>query len=81
MIAILGTGSIAHSHINAIRCAGKKVSLVEKGKEVMMNFANMLSEYGNVEKNPQLEGRNMSLTISPKTEKEKAAMAKKAQEE
>lgn len=28
MIAILGTGSIAHSHINAIRCAGKKVSLV-----------------------------------------------------
>ena len=47
----------------------------------MMNFANMLSEFGNVEKNPQLEGRNMSLTISPKTEKEKAAMAKKAQEE
>lgn len=28
MIAILGTGSIAHSHVNAIRCAGKEVYLV-----------------------------------------------------
>ena len=28
MIAILGTGSIAHSHVNAIRCAGKEVGLV-----------------------------------------------------
>ena len=64
-----------------MRFRGREMGYVEKGKEVMMNFANMLSEYGNVEKNPQLEGRNMSLTISPKTEKEKAAMAKKAQEE
>ena len=64
-----------------MRFRGREMGYVEKGKEVMMNFANMLSEFGNVEKNPQLEGRNMSLTISPKTEKEKAAMAKKAQEE
>ena len=28
MIAILGTGSIAHSHANAIRCAGKEIGLV-----------------------------------------------------
>ena len=28
MIAIIGTGSIAHSHVNAIRCAGKEVGLV-----------------------------------------------------
>ena len=28
MIAIIGTGSIAHSHVNAIRSAGKEVSLV-----------------------------------------------------
>ena len=64
-----------------MRFRGREMGYVEKGKEVMINFASMLSEYGNVEKNPQLEGRNMSLTISPKTEKEKAAMAKKAQEE
>lgn len=28
MIAILGTGSIAHSHVNAVRCAGLEVGIV-----------------------------------------------------
>lgn len=64
-----------------MRFRGREMGYVDKGKEVMLNFAEMLKEYGNVEKNPQLEGRNMSLTINPLTEKEKAAKAKKAQEE
>lgn len=66
-----------------MRFRGREMGYVEKGKEVMLNFAEMLKEYGNLEKHPQLEGRNMSLTINPLTEKEKekAAKAKKAQEE
>ena len=66
-----------------MRFRGREMGYVDKGKEAMLKFAQMLSEYGTIEKNPQLEGRNMSLTINPKSEKEKekAAKAKKAQEE
>ncbi len=64
-----------------MRFRGREMGYVDKGKEVMLNFAGMLKEFGTLEKNPQLEGRNMSLTINPLTEKEKAARAKKAQEE
>ena len=66
-----------------MRFRGREMGYVEKGKEVMLNFAKMLSDDGTVEKNPVLEGRNMSLILNPKTEKEKekAAKAKKNQEE
>ncbi len=66
-----------------MRFRGREMGHVDKGKAAMLHFAELLSEHGNLEKNPQLEGRNMSLTINPKTEKEieKAAKAKKAQEE
>jgi translation initiation factor IF-3 len=64
-----------------MRFRGREMGYVDKGKEAMLKFADMLKDYGKLEKNPQLEGRNMSLTITPFTEKEKAAKAKKAQEE
>ena len=42
MIAILGTGSIAHSHVNAIRSAGKEVGVViNPHVESAEEFANM----------------------------------------
>ncbi|HPX70497.1 MAG TPA: translation initiation factor IF-3 [Bacillota bacterium] len=60
-----------------MRLRGREMGYVDKGKESMIKFSEMLSELGNIEKNPILEGRNMSMTITPKTEKEKAAMASK----
>ena len=66
-----------------MRFRGREMGYVDKGREAMLKFADMLKDYGKLEKNPQLEGRNMSLTITPysEKEKEKAAKAKKTQEE
>ena len=61
-----------------MRLRGREMGYVDKGKESMLKFGEMLSEYGNVEKNPILEGRNMSMTITPKSEKEKEKAAKAA---
>lgn len=65
-----------------MRFRGREMGYIDKGKAAMLHFVDMLSEHGTLEKNPQLEGRNMSLTINPKTEKEKekAAKALQAQE-
>ena len=45
-----------------------------------LKYAVAVAEYGNVEKKPVLEGRNMSMTIAPKTAKEKEKAAKAAKE-
>ncbi len=62
----------------SMRLRGREMGYVDKGKEAMLRFGEMLSEVGNIEKNPILEGRNMSMTIAPKTEKEKEKAAKAA---
>ena len=51
---------------------------VEKGKTTMLEFGKLFTEVGNIEKEPKLEGRNMSMIIGPKSEKEKIAKAKRA---
>ena len=62
----------------SMRFRGREMGYVEKGKQAMLSFCSMLSEYGSIEKNPNLEGRNMSMTVSPKTEKEKEKAARAA---
>ena len=42
----------------------------------MLNFAGLFAELGNLERAPKLEGRNMSMTIAPKSEREKEKIAK-----
>ncbi len=68
----------------SMRFRGREMGYVDKGRETMLSFVDMVKEYGNIEKKPVLEGRNMSMTIAPKTEKEKekeAKAARKAKEE
>jgi len=61
-----------------MRFRGREMGYVEKGKQNIMDFCAMLAEVGTVEKNPILEGRNMSVTIAPKSDKEKEKAAKAA---
>ena len=60
----------------SMRFRGREMGYVEKGKETMLRFCEKVSEFGTIEKQPVLEGRNMSMTIAPKSEKEKEKAAK-----
>ena len=64
----------------SMRFRGREMGYVDKGKETMAEFCKRLEEFGSVEKAPVLEGRNLSMTIAPKTEKEKQKAAKAAKE-
>ena len=63
-----------------MRFRGREMGYVNKGEETMLEFSKMVAEFGNIEKKPVLEGRNMSMTIAPKTAKEKEKAAKAAKE-
>lgn len=49
-----------------IRFKGRQMAHTELGKDVLLKFANELSEIGQVEVEPKLEGKQMSLLIAPK---------------
>ena len=49
-----------------IRFRGRQITHSEIGRQVMAEFAEKIKEYGTVDKAPQIEGRNMSMIISPK---------------
>ena len=49
-----------------IRFRGRQITHSEIGRQVMTEFADRIKEYGTVDKAPQIEGRNMSMFISPK---------------
>ena len=49
-----------------IRFRGRQIAHSEIGRQVMAEFAERIKEYGTVDKVPQIEGRNMSMIISPK---------------
>lgn len=60
----------------SMRFRGREMGYVEKGKTTMLEFGKLFAEVGNIEKEPKLEGRNMSMIIGPKSEKEKEKIAK-----
>ena len=64
----------------SMRFRGREMGYVNKGKETMLDFCAMVKDYGNIEKQPVLEGRNLSMVIAPKSEKEKQKAAKAARE-
>ena len=64
----------------SMRFRGREMGYVDKGKETMLKFCERLAEIGTIEKQPVLEGRNMSMVIAPKSEKEKEKAAKAARE-
>ena len=49
-----------------IRFRGRQITHSEIGRHIMMDFAEKIKEYGTMDKAPQIEGRNMSMILSPK---------------
>lgn len=48
-----------------IRFRGREMMHTSLGKDVIVRFANELTEYGTIEKDAKLEGRSMQLTMAP----------------
>ena len=51
-----------------IRFRGREIAHTRIGEELLMRFAEQSSEYATMDKNPKLEGRNMSMFLSPKAQ-------------
>ncbi len=49
-----------------IRFRGRQITHSEIGLQVMKNFAERIKEYGNVERHPLIEGRNMIMILAPR---------------
>lgn len=52
----------------SIRFRGRQQKYAADGQKVLLAFADSLQEVGTMERPPVLEGRNMSMMLSPKTE-------------
>lgn len=50
----------------SVRFRGRELGHTETGKEVLMKFAELVSQYGTMEKEPRMEGRNMVMFLVPK---------------
>ena len=61
----------------SIRFRGREMAHTNIGEQILRDFAEKCSELANLDKQPKLEGRNMSMFLSPKS----AAAVKKAQKE
>ncbi len=49
-----------------VRFRGREMGHTEKGEVVLRKFAELTSEYGVIDKQPKLEGRNMVMYLNPK---------------
>jgi len=50
----------------SVRFRGREMKYTVAGKELLEKFAAGVSEFGSVEKEPKLEGRNMILILNPR---------------
>ena len=53
----------------AVRFRGREMAHTEIGEELLMKFAAECAEFATVDKNAKLEGRHMSMFLSPKSGK------------
>ncbi len=53
----------------SVRFRGREMAHTEIGRDLLLKFAESCSETAAMEKAPKLEGRNMSIFLSPKTAK------------
>ena len=53
----------------SIRFRGRQITHSEIGREVMQDFAERIKEYAVVDRAPVVEGRNMTMMLSPKDAK------------
>lgn len=51
----------------SIRFRGREMSRQDAAIEIMKNFAENVSEFGQIEKEPKMEARTMAMFIGPKT--------------
>ena len=49
-----------------VRFKGRQMAHTELGRDVLLKFADELSEFGQIEIEPKLEGKQMSLLLAPK---------------
>lgn len=49
----------------AVRFRGREISHSEMGEALLLKFAENVKEFGNMDKAPKLEGRNMVMFLSP----------------
>ncbi len=49
-----------------LRFKGRQMAHTELGKDVLLRFANELSDIADIESAPKLEGRNMTMLLAPK---------------
>ena len=52
-----------------IRFRGREMAHTDIGEKLLLKFADECAEFGNVDKNPKLDGRHMSLFLTPKQTK------------
>ena len=57
----------------SIRFRGRQMAHTNIGRDIMIDFAKRLEEYGSVERMPRQEGRFMLMIIAPKAEKKSFA--------
>ena len=48
-----------------VQFTGRTLSLKSQGEQLLLNFAEMLKEYGTLEYTPKLEGRRMYISLVP----------------
>ncbi len=53
----------------SIKFKGREMAHPELGREVLLRFANALSEFSDIELRPSLDGRYMTMILAPKKEK------------
>jgi translation initiation factor IF-3 len=51
-----------------VRFRGRQMAHTNLGEELLNNFAAQCTEFSTLDKNPKLEGRNMSMYLSPKSQ-------------
>ena len=52
-----------------VRFRGREMAHTDIGEKLLVNFAEECAEFGNVDKNPKLDGRHMSMFLTPKSSK------------
>jgi translation initiation factor IF-3 len=72
-IRFLGEGNRVKA---VVQFRGREIAHVDLGKKLLLRFAEDLSQHGQVEGQPKLEGRNAHVIISPLKKEQKAAKPK-----
>ena len=53
----------------SVRFRGREMGHTQIGREVLNDFFKLVEEVAEIEKKPKLEGRNMTMFLSPKSDK------------